>query len=87
MTNTITIKSNYFATTNEGRITYEGPFPGNIGGRVYGPLELKPYCGLIVLRLVVVCEVFLPVRVRQGFGGGNELLNTRIIMFMKKKHN
>jgi hypothetical protein len=27
MTNTITIKSNYIATTNEGRVTHEGMFP------------------------------------------------------------
>ena len=46
MTNTITIKSNYIATTNEGRVTYEGQTPGSVGPRTYGPLVLKPKCGL-----------------------------------------
>jgi hypothetical protein len=46
MTDTIQIKSNYIATTNEGRVTSEGRGAGSIGARTYGPLVLRPFCGL-----------------------------------------
>ena len=46
ITNTITVSGNYMATTNEGRVTYEGRGTGSIGACTYGPLVLKPYCGI-----------------------------------------
>ena len=46
LSNTISIVSNYFATNSVGMVTYEGQAAGAIAARTYGPLRLKPFCGL-----------------------------------------
>ena len=46
LSNTVSIVSNYFATNSVGMVTYEGQAAGAIAARTYGPLRLKPFCGL-----------------------------------------